>query len=751
MRRAVLVALLLVGVVVSQAKATPANDEPTAVVAPSGTVGHVGRWMVDGDGRVVTVHGVNMPTKWGPAYPAAQAFDDDDAALLAASGVNAVRLTVERYRVEPQAGVFDDAYVTQFADTVQLLAGYGIMSLIDFHQDSWGPTFFDNGFPDWMTMTDGLPNLYQVGFPAQYFLNPALNRAFDHFWANDVGPSGHRLQDDDAGILSHVAARLSSLDGVLGYEIMNEPWPGSQWPTCVVPETGCPVFDQGVYSAYYANVIPKVRAADPRHLIWYEPLTMFNDGVPTSVTPPKDPNLGFAFHDYPLLCAGFDTAASTFGLPKPPPSTCNPFDSVVMDNAEAHSAATGSALLQTEFGATMDHERIEQQLDVYDQHMMPWMFWSYSHYVDTYGQNEVLDPADAAHVNAPMLQTLARPYPQLIAGTPEGWRFEPSTRVFSFAYSTARADGAGTFSGDAETDIALPALIYPDGYAVRVAGGQVASDPDAPVLRVRADAGADRVRVTVAPAGSDAVAATNSMCPQTATSAAGIAGADVTPSAAAPRATACAGETGVVDGTVTAALDPAAGQGYVVQDGQPTNPNLLAGYLGVDTQHTLTLVGCAGGDYQPGAPDEWNQSPDSPDTNNAMASLGMGTFTAPAGPIGPTSPCSPPLTPEPSPGGTTCGSPRDPAPAVVAPGNESPFNVYTSGATSGSTGAAGDFGGNDGASGYLQVTAQGDGTGNVTTGGTSKGGGGLVAVGNDGNESQDRWTPDGTPVAVCQH
>jgi hypothetical protein len=163
----------------------------------------------------------------------------------------------------------------------------------------------------------------------------------------------------------------------------------------------------------------------------------------------------------------------------------------------------------------------------------------------------------------------------------------------------------------------------------------------------------------------------------------------------------------------------------------------------------LTLVGCAGGDYQPGASDEWNQSPDGT-TNNAMASIGMGTFTAPAGPIGPTSPCSPPIVPTPSPG-TQCGSPQDPAPATVVPGNGSPFNLYTSGSTTGSTGAAGEFGGNDGASGYLQVTSSGDGTGNVTTGGTSKGGGGLVGVGNDGNETQDRWTPDGLPFAVCQH
>jgi endoglycosylceramidase len=470
-----------------------------AVVAPNGVVGHAGRWMVDANGRVVVVHGVNMPSKTLPAYAAALNFGDDDAALLAASGINAVRLTVERYAVEPKAGQFDDSYVAHVADTVRLLARYGIQSLIDFHQDSWGPMFFDNGFPDWMTMTDGLPNLYQVGFPGQYFLNPALNRAFDHFWANDIGPSGRHLQDDDADILAHVARQLAPERGVLGYEVMNEPWPGSQYPTCVVPEAGCPVFDQGAYSAYYAKVIPRIRAADPKHLIWYEPLTFFNQGVPTSVVPPKDGGLGFAFHDYPL-CSPVDDGASQFGLPPAPGEACTPFDDKVMTNAETHSAATGNALLQTEFGATMNTSIIQHQLDVFDQHTMPWMFWSYTRYVDAYASDGTLAPATPQNVNSEMLKLLARPYPQLVSGTPSGWSFDPSTRTFSLRYSPVRADGRGAFAPGSETDIAVPAIQYPGGYRVTVTGGTITSQANASLLKVRSGKGPGSISVTIIPA-----------------------------------------------------------------------------------------------------------------------------------------------------------------------------------------------------------------------------------------------------------
>ncbi len=468
-----------------------------AVVVPEGPVSHAGRWMVDRQGRVVIVHGVNVPSKWLPAHPAALDFADDDAARLSESGFNAVRLTVERYAVEPKPGRFDEGYVERFADTVALLHRYGIMSLIDFHQDSYGPVFHDNGFPEWMTKTDGLPNAYQVGFPLQYFLNPALNRAFDHLWANDIGPSGRRLWDDDAGILSYVAARLADRPGLLGYEIMNEPWPGTRYPTCTNP-AGCPDFDRGPYSAYHARVIKAVRKADPVNMIWYEPLTTFNQGVPTAVVPPDDPKLGFSFHDYPLCDVADDFVDPQPVAPLPAAVSCT--TGQVMDNARSHSAATGSALLQTEFGATMDTTKLLPKLAQYDAAMMPWMFWSYTRYITSYNSDEsALLPATDENVNHEMLAALARPYPQLVSGTPLRWSFDPGTKVFAMRYSSRRADGRSAFPAGAETAVSVPALQYPRGYTATVTGGRVASPPNAPVLRVRAGRDARTITILVSP------------------------------------------------------------------------------------------------------------------------------------------------------------------------------------------------------------------------------------------------------------
>jgi endoglycosylceramidase len=494
---AVLAAAGASSVAAQAAATTPSN---VAVAAPEGPVGHAGKWMVDRHGRVVVLHGLNVPSKTLPAYPSALGFGYADAGLLAASGFNAVRLTVERYALEPAPGKFDDGYLAHMADTVGMLAGHGILSLIDFHQDEYGPVFNDNGFPAWMTMTDGLPNMTQVGFPGQYLANPALNRAFDHLWADDVGPSGRRLQADDATMLAHAARYLAGQDGLLGYEILNEPWPGSQYPTCTVAQVGCPVFDRGPYSAYYHRVIPAVRGADPSRLVFYEPVSTFNQGVPTSMVPPADPRLGFAFHNYPLCSAVIGAASPSAQAP------CTGADAeetaTVISNAEAHAAATGNALLETEFGANTDTALIAGQLGQFDKAMVPWMFWSYTHYIDPYAPNGTLEPPTPANINQTMLQTLARPYPQLVAGTPTSWRFDPATKVFAFEYSPHRADGHGTFPAGAETSIAVPAIQYPHGYQVRVTGGSVASAPDAPLLRVRASGRSGPLMVTVAPPGT---------------------------------------------------------------------------------------------------------------------------------------------------------------------------------------------------------------------------------------------------------
>lgn len=522
---------------------TAASAATSASVPASNQLAGAGRWITDAAGRVVIVHGVNMPSKTTPATPQSLNFGDDDAALLNRLGINAVRLTVERYAVEPHPGQFDAGYVAQFAAAMQMLAQHGIDTLIDFHQDDFGPVFFDNGYPDWMTVTDGLPNLFFSPYPTGYFDNPAENRAYDHVWANDLDTTGNNhLQDDDAGILGYVAAQLRNQPGLLGYEIMNEPWPGTAYPQCVNPVTGCPAFDQGEFSAYYQHVAPAIRAADPKHIVWYEPLVTFNQGVPTFVTPPSVSNRGFAFHDYSPC--GDAQSFPIVGLSPGP--QCDSMDQKVLSNALAFSQSSGDPLLETEFGATMDTTTIARELGDYDQAMMPWLWWSYTRYVVALDANNALTPATDNDVNWALADTLARPYPQLVSGTPTGWSYDPSAKVFHLSYSTQRASGGSSFGAGALTDVAVPSVTFPKGYSVSVQGGTVASAAGAPVLVIASCAGAATVTVTV----SAAPATQPSSCSSVAAAATGAATVTGLPMTSSPASDVAPAALAAVGGVV---------------------------------------------------------------------------------------------------------------------------------------------------------------------------------------------------------
>ena len=277
----------------SVAAADPAVGERTAA---SRATAH-GRWLVDPQGRALVLHGLNMVYKLAPYAPDQVGFGRDDARFLARQGFTTVRLGLIWAAVEPQPGVYDDAYLGRIERTTRILAKEGIWVLLDFHQDLYHERFQGEGAPTWAVQDDGLPAEPQLGFPANYFVMPGLNRAFDNFWANSPGPGGVGLQERYAAAWAHVAAYFSKTPKVLGLDLLNEPWPGTGWQACANP-VGCPEFDARL-EAFSQRVIDAIRTVDSRTTVFYEPNVIFNNGAQTSVRPSSD-NLAFSFHDYCL-------------------------------------------------------------------------------------------------------------------------------------------------------------------------------------------------------------------------------------------------------------------------------------------------------------------------------------------------------------------------------------------------------------------------------------------------------------------
>jgi len=342
---------------------------------------------------------------------------------------------------------------------------------------------------------DGMPAEPKNGFPGNYLTMPALNRAFDHFWANDPGPGDVGLVDRYAAAWEHVAGRFESIPGLLGYDLMNEPWPGSEYPSCISPE-GCPAFDSGPLSDFTLKTIEAIRKADPRSLAWYEPLSVFNFGADTSVVDSEDAHTGFSFHVYCL--AGVVGGAE---------DDCATLEQMPFDNADERSDETNDALLVTEYGATDDFETLGRITSFADEHMVGWQEWHYCACDEPTSQAApdvqaiVIDPKlppRGDNLKRGKLKVLSRPYPQVVAGTPEEWQFDPDEHTFSLKYKTKRASGKGRFKRGL-TDVFVPRLHYRDGYRVEVHGARVESRPDAKHLLLRGGRRAGTVSVSVSP------------------------------------------------------------------------------------------------------------------------------------------------------------------------------------------------------------------------------------------------------------
>jgi endoglycosylceramidase len=463
-----------------------------AAAAPKLPISHQGRWLTDAGGRVVIVHGINMVYKLPPYYPAAAGFGDDDAAFLHSLGFNAVRVGVIWKAVEPHPGVYDNQYLSRIASTVATLRRHGILSLLDFHQDMYNERFQGEGAPDWAVQDDGLPAVPKLGFPANYELMPALQHALDHFWENSPGPGGVGLQDRYAAAWRHVATRFHSAPGVLGYELFNEPFPGTTYATCLLP-AGCPAFDAKL-TAFNRRVDHAIRRADAHTVVFYEPNVLFNFGFPTNVAALGDPQAGFSFHDYCLTpeAQGCSSHAKTVG------------------NAVSYVRRTGAAAIMTEFGATNSATDLRSMLSLADSNMMPWLEWAYCGCGDptTSGpgttQAIVIDPhkpPTPSNRESGTLHALVEPYPQVIAGTPLDWVYNRATRTLTVRFTTLRAAGRHRFRSYSATEIATPSLVYGGHYATNIRGGVIASSRGSGTLRVLSCPGARTVSVTVTPGG----------------------------------------------------------------------------------------------------------------------------------------------------------------------------------------------------------------------------------------------------------
>ncbi len=506
----------------------PSSDAGQFVGGPIRSLS--GPYLYDQEGRVVFLHGVNAVYKRPPyeLYPAPGKpwnFTAADASLMARLGFNVVRLGMTWKGLEPgtapandpaicapgapgDPGQFNPAvvlsYLTKLKQTVDLLGRYHIFSLLDMHQDVYNEMFDGEGAPNWAVCTNSLPNTEPPGRWSSNYATAAADVAYAHFWNNDVVGN---LQGEYDRVWAEVASFFRSDPWVVGYDPFNEPFSVSLvsgvdeqfdaqlecfytgtaligQPSHGAPPITCPFDDPAM------GVLPQILAADPTHVVFYEPDIFGRRGRTNFVGPMNFPNLVFNVHIYCSYRSG---------------KTGNPTDIAACASQETRSLTTrsedrrdlgstsqpgGPAWFVSEFGATSSSALLRSLTGDEDRFLVGWAYWSWKFYRDPTGSAaEALVTAKGTLRST--ARVLSRAYPQAIAGRPRSMMSNPTTGAFKLQYVPERTVHAPTL-------IFVPVQIhYPSGYCTRVSGGSVISKPGASILQIQNARGARVVTVTV--------------------------------------------------------------------------------------------------------------------------------------------------------------------------------------------------------------------------------------------------------------
>ena len=422
-----------------------------------------GRWLVDQKGRVVIVHGLNLVWKHAPYAPPddATGFTVRDARWFRRHGFNAARVGMLWAGLTPDApGQVDPTYDARTQRVLDLLADRNIWIQLDMHQDQWHEQYGGEGVPDWAAVRQPPFNAAPpvvAPFPTGYW-TAEVSSMFDDFWADRRG-----LLTGWAEAWALAAKQWRRQPYLMGYDLLNEPWMGTEWQTCLT--NGCPQSYKDELQPAMERGLAAIRKVDRRNIVWWEP-QQFAGGQPLDTffeAVPGEKQLGFSWHNY---CP--DVFFESQGIPGGDVENCAAFAEGRQVHALEQSAEMNAVPMMSEWGATDNVRAIRIDAAAADRHLMGWTHWAYKYWNDPTtadsAQGLFADDTNPRSVKTAKVRQLVRTYAQAVAGTPLRMRFRPGSGKFRFAYQPDR-------SIKAPTTIYVSRLHYPKGFRVAVRHG----------------------------------------------------------------------------------------------------------------------------------------------------------------------------------------------------------------------------------------------------------------------------------------
>ncbi|NMA94725.1 MAG: glycoside hydrolase family 5 protein [Clostridiales bacterium] len=426
---------------------------------------------IDEKGRHMILRGINLVykgEKTGDKMDYIASWDEELFRKFKEWGFNVVRLGIIWDAVEPKPGKFDDEYLDWIEKMLDFCEKYDIYAYLDSHQDLYSVLYSD-GAPEWATITDNKPHVDGELWSDAYIFSEAVKRAFDNFWNNTQTSNGIGIQDHYVNMWVHVVRRFANHPAVIGYDFLNEPFPGSaateifgtlmgtlaetmnkalgtshsledmiglfsdqkgklqvldliedktvHASVAKVVEPLVEKFDKGDLANFYGKVSRAVREIDKKSIIMRENSYFSNIGIECKAEPildkkgNKDPNQAYSPHGYDLVV---DTEAVQYAS--------NNRVEVIFEAHRRTQQNMDVPVMVGEWGAHASYSQglshIDHLLNIFDSYLWSSTYWCY---FDEFSK-------------APVLDTLRRPYPQAVCGEIKSFEYDSSSKEFTMTW-----------------------------------------------------------------------------------------------------------------------------------------------------------------------------------------------------------------------------------------------------------------------------------------------------------------------------
>lgn len=437
--------------------------------------------LVDASGRSVVLFGVNariegvFDIELGPGRVPLQTlptFDASDARRMRSAGFNVLRVPIQWSGVEPtESGGFRGAYLDRVSGVVSLCREAGLMVLLDFHQDAYSKEIGEDGAPLWAIVPppERLLEGPLTDLAARRF-SPQVARAFGTFFGD--GAEGDRLRARFARMAAAVAARFRGDSTVIGYEVFNE-------PVATDPQV----------RRLNVLVAEALRAADPGHLIFFEPDVTSRqvlDRSPRPAAPFPVAGSVYAPHTYPLAFTGTESQRMSFTADTLAPS---------VRSAREEAGLWGAPLVITEWGydpagirARDYYDAMQEVQGRYGASSMLWLWKERSQ--GSWGLHLWNEARGAWDERPEVFRWIARPRPVAVAGDLIDWHWDGVASTLTVRYEPRREVSA-------EHELYLPLPEGASSWSLRCDGVTTpALAATEGLVRLRCDQGARSVTAT---------------------------------------------------------------------------------------------------------------------------------------------------------------------------------------------------------------------------------------------------------------